>query len=170
MNSENNAINHEEDLTQFLSFTLGDENYGINILRVQEIRGWEEVRAIPDTPDYIKGVLNLRNIIVPIVDLRIRFGMQNVEYRPTTVIIVLSVERTDDMRVMGVVVDSVSDVLDVEPADIRKPPNLGSSIDTRYMNGMVMVDERVVIVLNSDKLLDYDELAQLQSLSVQATK
>jgi purine-binding chemotaxis protein CheW len=71
---------------------------------------------------------------------------------------------------MGVVVDSVSDVLDVEPADIRKPPNLGSSIDTRYMNGMVMVDERVVIVLNSDKLLDYDELAQLQSLSVQATK
>lgn len=165
MNANNDSTNSDEDQTQFLSFTLGDEDYGVNILRVQEIRGWEEVRKIPNTPDYIKGVLNLRNTVVPIVDLRIRFGLESYEYKPTTVIIVLSVEKDDGTHVMGVVVDAVSDVLNIEPDNIKEAPNFGAKINTKYMNGMVMVDEHMVILLDSDKLLDQDELAALENIS-----
>ncbi|MCW8853566.1 MAG: chemotaxis protein CheW [Gammaproteobacteria bacterium] len=165
MNAENDSINHDEDQTQFLSFTLGDEDYGVNILRVQEIRGWEEVREIPKTPDYIKGVLNLRNTVVPIIDLRIRFGFEKVEYIPTTVIIVLSVEKDDGSHVMGVVVDAVSDVLNIDPDNIKDAPNFGAKVNTKFMNGMVMVDERMVILLNVDKLLEQDELAAIENMS-----
>ena len=165
MNAENDSINRDEDQTQFLSFTLGDEDYGVNILRVQEIRGWEEVREIPKTPDYIKGVLNLRNTVVPIIDLRIRFGFEKVEYIPTTVIIVLSVEKEDGSHVMGVVVDAVSDVLNIDPDNIKDAPNFGAKVNTKFMNGMVMVNERMVILLNVDKLLEQDELAAIENMS-----
>ncbi|MDH5471415.1 MAG: chemotaxis protein CheW [Gammaproteobacteria bacterium] len=165
MNAKDDSINRDEDQPQFLSFTLGDEDYGVNILRVQEIRGWEEVRDIPNTPDYIKGVLNLRNTVVPIVDLRIRFNLKKVEYTPTTVIIVLSVEKDGSSHVMGVVVDAVSDVLNIERKNIKAAPNFGGKINTRYMNGMVMVDNRMVVLLETDKLLDQDELAALESIS-----
>ena len=165
MNSDKESIVGNDDQAQFLSFTLGKEDYGINILRVQEIRGWEEVRAIPNTPDYIKGVLNLRNTVVPIVDLRIRFNLKNIEYKATTVIIVLSVEKSDGTHVMGVVVDAVSDVLNIDQGKIKKAPNFGTKINTKYINGMVMVDDRMVILLDTDKLLDQDELATLESMS-----
>ena len=166
MNAENDSNKQDLDQTQFLSFTLGNEDYGVNILRVQEIRGWEKVRKIPNTPDYIKGVLNLRNTVVPIIDLRIRFGLDTVEYKPTTVIIVLSVEKNDGSHVMGVVVDAVSDVLNIDPDNIKDAPNFGAKINTKYMNGMVMVDDRMVILLNSDKLLDQDELNALENMSL----
>ena len=94
---------------QYLSFELAGEIYGVDILKVREIKGWEEVRPLPDTPDYIKGVLDLRGVIVPIVDLRIRFQLESCEYTPTTVIIVLSVEYEKEQRVVGAVVDGVSD-------------------------------------------------------------
>lgn len=155
----------QEGQAQYLSFTLGDEDYGVNILRVQEIRGWEAVRKIPNTPGYLKGVLNLRNTVVPIVDLRIRFGLKNYEYKPTTVIIVLMVENDNGSYVMGVVVDAVSDVLDIDLNDIKSAPNFGSKINTRYMSGMVMVAERMVILLNSDKLLDQDELSIIENIA-----
>ena len=165
MNAENDSINRDEDQTQFLSFTLGDEDYGVNILRVQEIRGWEEVREIPKTPDYIKGVLNLRSTVVPIIDLRIRFGFETVEYKATTVIIVLSVEKEDGSHVMGVVVDAVSDVLNIDPDNIKDAPNFGAKVNTKFMNGMVMVNERMVILLNVDRLLEQDELAAIENMS-----
>ena len=165
MNAENDSINNDEDQTQFLSFTLGDEDYGVNILRVQEIRGWEEVREIPKTPDYIKGVLNLRSMVVPIIDLRIRFGFEKVEYKTTTVIIVLLVEKEDGSHVMGVVVDAVSDVLNIDPDNIKDAPNFGAKVNTKFMNGMVMVDERMVILLNVDKLLEQDELTAIENMS-----
>jgi len=165
MNAENDSINNDEEQTQFLSFTLGDEDYGVNILRVQEIRGWEEVREIPNTPDYIKGVLNLRSTVVPIIDLRIRFGLEDYEYKTTTVIIVLSVEREDATHLMGVVVDAVSDVLNIEPDNIKTAPSFGAKINTKYIKGMVMVDDRMVILLDTDKLLDQDELAALENMS-----
>jgi purine-binding chemotaxis protein CheW len=152
-------------LSQFLSFTLGNDDYGIDILRVQEIRGWEEVRKIPNTPDYIKGVMNLRNTVVPIVDLRIRFGLENIEYLPTTVIIVLSVELAGEQHVMGVVVDAVSDVIDVNDDEIRKSPNFGATVDTKYINGMVMLGKRMVILLNTEKLLNPRELLALAEMS-----
>ncbi|MDH5570271.1 MAG: chemotaxis protein CheW [Gammaproteobacteria bacterium] len=165
MSAENSLNARNQDQTQFLSFTLGDEDYGVNILRVQEIRGWEEVREIPNTPDYIKGVLNLRNTVVPIVDLRIRFSLESCEYKATTVIIVLSVEKNDGAHVMGVVVDAVSDVLNIEPDKIKTAPNFGAKINTKYMNGMVMVNDRMVILLDADKLLDQDELSAIENIS-----
>lgn len=153
------------ELMQFLSFSLGKEEYGIDILRVQEIRGWEEVREIPNTPPYIKGVLNLRNSVVPIIDLRVRFGQKDVEYKPTTVIIVLSVERNNEKHVVGAVVDAVSDVLDIESKELKPAPDFGTTVNTRYINGMVMIQQRMVILLNVDKLLDPDELATLEKLA-----
>jgi purine-binding chemotaxis protein CheW len=151
--------------SQFLSFTLGGEDYGVNILRVREIKGWEEVRQLPDMPEYVKGVMDLRGLIVPIIDLRIRFKTGNVEYTPTTVTIVLSVEKEQGDRVMGIVVDGVSDVLDVMPGDIKAAPALGGNINARYIRGMVTIDKRMVILLDVDKLLSPDEMAAIQSMT-----
>lgn len=150
---------------QFLSFTLGGEDYGVDILKVREIKGWEEVRQLPDTPNYVKGVLDLRGTIVPIIDLRSRFQLESVEYTPTTVTIVLAVEFDEKALAMGIVVDGVSDVLDVELAAIRQAPNLGSKINTRYIKGMVTVDERMVILLDVDRLISPEELGVLETLS-----
>jgi purine-binding chemotaxis protein CheW len=160
---ENQDKSHE--LTQFLSFSLGKEEYGVDILRVQEIRGWEEVRELPKSPDYIKGVLNLRDQVVPIIDLRVRFGLDQVEYKPTTVIVVLSVFRDGKSHVVGAVVDAVSDVLDVDRDELRAAPDLGTTVDTRYINGMFMLDTRMLILLNVDKLLDPNELASISKLA-----
>lgn len=150
---------------QFLSFTLGGEDYGVDILRVQEIRGWEELRPLPDTPDYVKGVLDLRGTIVPIIDLRIRLKMANVEYHPTTVIIVLSVQsESGDNLLVGAVVDAVSDVLDVSDAEIRPAPAIATRINDRYIQGMVTRDERMVVLLDVDLLFRANELGILESL------
>lgn len=150
---------------QYLSFTLGDEDYGIDILRVREIKGWEAVRTLPDMPESVKGVLDLRGIIVPIIDLRTRFHLENVEYRPTTVTIVLTVKVGEKEQVMGVVVDSVSDVLNISAQDLKPAPNLGRRINTCFINGMVTLGERMVVLLDVDKLMDPEELGVLGSLS-----
>jgi len=150
---------------QFLSFNLDGEDYGIDILRVQEIRGWEELRPLPDTPEYVKGVLDLRGIIVPIVDLRIRLKMQDVTYEPTTVIIVLSVlDSEGETQLVGAVVDAVSDVLDVSADEIKKAPSIASKIGDRYISGMVTRDNRMVILLDVDLLFKADELGMLGNL------
>ncbi len=147
---------------EFLTFTLGEENYGVDILKVREIRGWEKIRELHDTPDFVKGVLDLRGSIVPIIDLRIRFQIEKVEYTATTVIIVLAVGERDGM--MGIVVDSVSDVLAVYQNDIKKTPGLGSKINTDYIHGMVSNDEQMVMLLESDKLLNTEEFEVLSDL------
>ncbi len=139
---------------QFLTFELAGESYGVEILKVQEIRGWEPVRCIPNTPDYIKGALNLRGAVVPIIDLRERFGMEKTEYSPVTVVIVLCVENLQGSNVMGIVADAVSDVLDIKQTEITETPRLGSKIDTRYMSGMFVGDKTMVMLLDVDKLLD----------------
>lgn len=162
---ENEIQNNDNQIMQFLSFTLGDESYGVDILRVQEIRGWEDVREIPHTPEYIKGVLNLRSSVVPIIDLRIRFGLQDIEYIATTVIIILAVEINDTQSVVGVVVDAVSDVLEVDRDNINDAPNFGSKVNTKYINGMTMLGERMVILLDTDKLLDPEEMSVLASIA-----
>jgi purine-binding chemotaxis protein CheW len=110
---------------QFLSFTLGEEVYGIDVLKVQEIRGWEEVRPLPDTPDYVKGVLDLRGSIVPIIDMRLRFNLSDAEYTATTVTIILNVDTQEKSHMIGIVVDGVSDVLDVQKQEVREAPSLG---------------------------------------------
>ena len=150
---------------QYLSFNLGGEDYGVDILRVQEIRGWEELRPLPDTPEYVKGVLDLRGTIVPIIDLRIRMNMTDVEYHPTTVIIVLSVQKEGaESQLVGAVVDAVSDVLDVSEKEIRKAPEIGSRMNDRYMRGMVSRDERMVVLLDVDQLFKANELGLLDNL------
>jgi len=148
-----------ENLVQFLSFTLGDEEYGVDILRVQEIRSWEPVSRIPNVPSYEKGVVNLRGAIVPIVDLRERFGLGHLEYTPLTVVVVLQTQtETGHTRIMGVVVDSVSDVVDIDKKTIQDAPNFGTKVSTEYINGLASVNERMVMLLDVEKLLKLDAL------------
>jgi purine-binding chemotaxis protein CheW len=149
---------------QFLTFELAAEAYGVEILKVQEIRGWEPVRIIPNTPAFIKGALNLRGAIVPIIDLRVRFNMEKAEYSPVTVVIVLTVKSTSTLSMIGIVADAVSDVLDIKADDIRDAPNFGSKIDTRYMRGMYVDKEKMVILLDVDKLLNPEEFEGLAEL------
>ncbi|MGR8929051.1 MAG: chemotaxis protein CheW [Gammaproteobacteria bacterium] len=156
----------EVPMEQFLTFELAGEAYGIEILKVQEIRGWEPVRKLPNTPEFVKGALNLRGAIVPIVDLRIRFNMERVEYTPITVVIVMCVQTQDGAStVMGIVADAVSDVLDIQSKEIKSPPRLGSKIDTRYIRGMYVGKKNMVMLLDVDKLLDPEEFGQISQLS-----
>jgi purine-binding chemotaxis protein CheW len=139
---------------QFLTFVLGGEEYGVTILQVQGIQGWDRVTPIPNTPEYILGVINLRGAIVPIVDLRRRFGMPAAEFGPTTVVIVVRVAQSDrNERTLGLVVDAVSEVCNVN-ADDRKPaPDFGSGIKTDFVKGLATVENRMVILLDIDRLV-----------------
>ena len=134
---------------EFLTFTLGKEEYGIDILRVQEIRGYDAVTAIANTPEFIKGVINLRGIIVPIVDMRIKFNLGNVEYNQFTVVIILNLAK----RVVGMVVDGVSDVITLTPEQIKAAPEFSSALDTRYIMGLGAVDQRMIILMDIERLM-----------------
>lgn len=138
---------------QILTFELGSETYGVEILRVREIRGWSSVTKIPHAPPHVLGVLNLRGSIVPVVDLRRRFALERAEYTAVTVIIVLSVHSAASRREVGVVVDGVSDVLDVKAADVKKTPDLGANCATDYIRGLVPVAGRMVVLLDIDRLV-----------------
>lgn len=154
---------------QFLTFELAGEAYGIEILKVQEIRGWEPIRKIPNTPAYLKGALNLRGSIVPIVDLRERFNMDKVEYTPTTVVIVMCIQtESSGATVMGIVADAVSDVLDINLSDIKASPNLGAKINTRYIRGMYVGKNNMVMLLDVDRLLNPDEFMDIAALPFDA--
>lgn len=137
------------DGNQFLTFSLGEELYGVDILRVQEIKGYTAVTKIPNTPSHIKGVLNLRGTIVPIVELRTKFGMPTIDYTAFTVIIVVVVQD----KVMGLVVDAVSDVLDIGKKDIQAAPDFGTKIDVTFLNGIGKSGDKLVSLLNIDRLL-----------------
>lgn len=140
---------------EYLAFTLGDEDYGIDILTVQEIRGYETVTKIANTPDFIKGVINLRGVIVPVVDMRIKFHLTNVDYNQFTVVIVLNVCG----RVIGMVVDGVSDVIELSPQQIHTTPELGSNLDTQYIIGLGTVDERMIILVDIERLMSAKDMA-----------
>ncbi len=144
---------NSNNANQFLTFILGSEEYGVDILRVQEIKGWDRVTPIPNTPEYIKGVINLRGAIVPIIDLRQRFNLQSISYGATTVVIVLKVTSEDKERTIGIVVDAVSDVYNITMDEMKPPPDFGD-IDIEFVEGLTTVDEKMVIVLNIDKLLN----------------
>lgn len=141
----------EEDLAacEYLTFTLGSEEYAIDILKVQEIRGYEQPTLIANSPAFIKGVVNLRGIIVPIVDLRIKFKLSKVEYTPFTVVIILNVAG----RIVGVVVDSVSDVIPLTSTQIRPAPDFSGSFDTRYILGLASLEQRMLIVTDIEQLM-----------------
>jgi purine-binding chemotaxis protein CheW len=148
-----------EESHQVLTFVLGKETYGVDILRVQEIRGWSAVTKIPHAPPHVLGVLNLRGSIVPIVDLRMRFSLDRAEYTTITVIIVVSVISSAGRRDFGVVVDGVSDVVDVNPEQVKAAPELGAKSATDYIRGLVPVAERMVVLLDIDRLIGSDMAA-----------
>jgi purine-binding chemotaxis protein CheW len=142
------------DANQYLTFMLSDEEYGVDILRVQEIKGWEMVTPIPNTPEYVKGVMNLRGTIVPIIDLRQRFGLESVEYGPTTVVIVVRVLTGETQRTMGIVVDGVSDVYNFAVGEEKPPPDFGGVVDTDFVKGLATVNDKMVILLDIDGLIN----------------
>jgi purine-binding chemotaxis protein CheW len=138
---------------QVLTFELGNETYGVEILRVREIRGWSPVTKIPHAPPHMLGVLNLRGSIVPIVDLRMRFALDRAEYTAVTVIIVLSVNSPGGKREVGVVVDGVSDVVDVNFSEVKPAPDMGSRLATEYIRGLTSVGDRMLVLLDIDRMI-----------------
>lgn len=149
---------------QYLTFLLGDEEYGVDILRVQEIRGWDSVTTIPNAPPFIRGVINLRGTIVSILDLRERFGLTSVEYNDLTVVVVLRVkdDNSDKERIMGVVVDAVSEVYHINEEDLKDAPDLGYAVNMDYMSGMATMDDKMIIVLDIDHLMSLKDIDEME--------
>lgn len=143
---------------EFLVFSLGDEEYAVDILKVQEIRGYENVTRIANAPDFIKGVTNLRGVIVPIVDLRIKFHLERVEYGGQTVVIVVNVAD----RVVGIVVDGVSDVMTLTPEQIKPAPEFGVTLSSDFLSGLGSLEDRMLVLVDIDKLLTSDEMALVE--------
>ena len=151
------------DDQQFLTFNLAEEFYGVDILKVQEIKGYTNVTKIPNTPDYLKGVLNLRGTIVPIVDLRMKFGMGVTEPTAFTVVVVVNVRN----RVMGFLVDAVSDVLDLNAKDIQAPPDMGTTVDISFVAGIGNANDRLVTLLDIDRVLTEAEVADVTAVTIE---
>ncbi len=157
-----NALENDRGVTtftadgrQFLTFRLAEEEYGVEILRVQEIKGYSKITPLPNTPPEIKGVMNLRGTVVPIIDLRVRFGLRETEYNRFTVIIVVTV----GTKIVGLVVDAVSDVLNVTSHDAVAAPDLGSGVDTSFITGIARAGERLITLLNVDRLVGFSATA-----------
>lgn len=144
---------------EYLTFTLGREEYGIDILKVQEIRGYEPPTTIANTPPFIKGVINLRGVIVPIVDMRIRFNLGEPTYDQFTVVIILNIGR----RVVGMVVDGVSDVIELNSDNLRPAPEFASTLETRYILGLGTVGERMIIVVDIERLMTSRDMALIET-------
>ncbi len=150
------AVNRE-----ILVFTLGREEYGIDILKVQEIRGYDAVTTLANMPAFIKGVINLRGAIVPIIDMRLKFKLGQAEYNQFTVVIILNIGK----RVVGMVVDGVSDVLTLGPDQIRPAPEFGNTLNTEYLSGLGAIDERMIILMDIEKLMTSPELQLVESVA-----
>ena len=150
-----------QGVSEFLAYRLGSEEYGIDIQKVQELRGYDAVTAIANTPAFIKGVVNLRGIIVPIVDMRIKFNLGSPVYDQFTVVIILNISG----RIMGMVVDSVSDVITLTPEQIKPAPAMGTAVDTDYLMGLGTIEERMLILLDIDCLMSSAEIGLVEKLA-----
>jgi purine-binding chemotaxis protein CheW len=157
--SQNEAATPET--LQFLAFTLGDEEYGVDIQKVQELRGYDAVTRIANAPDFIKGVVNLRGIIVPIIDMRIKFQLGMPTYDQFTVVIILNIGH----RTIGMVVDNVSDVLSLQPLEIKPAPEMGTAIDTDYLIGLGTLDSRMLILIDIDRLMSSSDIGMVDKLA-----
>lgn len=144
---------------EFLTFRLGKEEYGIDILKVQEIRGYDAITRIANAPEFIKGVVNLRGVIVPIIDMRIKFNLGEAHYDQFTVVIILNLSG----RVAGIVVDGVSDVINLEMEQVRATPEFGDTIDTEYIIGLGTVEDRMLILVDIEKLMRSQEMGLLET-------
>ncbi|QYK01517.1 chemotaxis protein CheW [Shewanella psychrotolerans] len=150
---------------QYLTFIMATEEYGVDILSVQEIRGWQATTAIPNSPAHVKGVINLRGTIVPIIDLRQRFGISALEYGSTTVVIVVKVNIADEHKIIGIVVDAVSDVFSVNNNDLRDAPDFGEDTDLSFIKGLANLEDKMVILLDINTLLGNEAHFEAKQLS-----
>ncbi|THC43204.1 chemotaxis protein CheW [Massilia sp. Mn16-1_5] len=150
-----------DGVLEALAFKLGNEEYGIKILKVQEIRGYESVTRIASAPEHVKGVVNLRGTIVPIVDMRIKFKLGEPTYNQFTVVIILNIQD----RVVGMVVDSVSDVISLTADQIKPAPDMGGALNTDYLVGLGTVDERMIILVDIDRLMSSEEMGVIESIA-----
>lgn len=148
----------ESNGNEFLAFKLGKEEYGIDILKVQEIRGYEAVTRIANSPEFIKGVVNLRGIIVPIIDMRIKFNLGEPTYDQFTVVIILNIGG----RVVGMVVDSVSDVITLTAEQMKPAPEIGTTFESDHLMGLGTIDERMLILVNIDKLMSSADMGLIE--------
>ncbi|MBO8130580.1 MAG: chemotaxis protein CheW [Candidatus Marinimicrobia bacterium] len=149
---------------KYLTFKLSNEEYGIEILKVREIIGVMDITYVPRTPDFVRGVINLRGKIIPIVDLRKKFGLEEAEITEDTCIIVVDVYRNDTLVQAGLLVDNVSEVLDIEANDIEDAPSFGAEIDTSFILGMAKAKDGIKILLNIDKILSTDEVTKIADI------
>lgn len=160
------SVEADEDVVdQYLTFVMDEEEYGVDILSVKEIRIWDSATPLPKAPEHVRGVINLRGTIVPIIDLRQCFGMPAIEYGPLTVVLVLQVEGENGHREIGVVVDAVSDVYTLEPGQVKPAPEMGAGVETDYIRGLANIDDKMVILLDMDKLLmkeDFSGIVETQ--------
>jgi len=138
---------------QYLTFMLAGEEYGVDILTVQELRGWEPTTSIPNSPSYVRGVINLRGVVVPIVDLRDRFNLEDIDYGPTTVVVIVKVKAEEHERILGIVVDAVSEVYNISESDLQPPPDMQGSISIDYVKGLATIENKMVILLDINKLV-----------------
>lgn len=150
-----------EETREVLVFVLGREEYGVDILKVQEIRGYEKVTPIPSAPDYLKGVVNLRGVIVPVIDLRVKFRLADVRYDSFTVVVILRIAG----RVIGIVVDGVSDVVHFAHSDVKPAPQLGALVDSSFLAGVATQDDRMVLLVDIERLLSTGELNLLREMT-----
>ena len=146
---------------KYLTFTMAGEEYGIGILKIKEIIGMMPITSVPQTPEFVKGVINLRGKVIPVVDLRLRFGMEEIEYTERTCIIVVEIEGPTGMVMIGIVVDAVSEVLNIKGEEIEDTPTFGTKLNIDYILGMAKMEGGVKILLDIDKVLNSDELALL---------
>jgi len=156
--STQSAIPSHGESLEYLAFTLGQEEYGVSIQKVQELRGYDAVTQIANAPEFIKGVVNLRGIIVPIIDMRIKFNLGTPTYDQFTVVVILNI----NSRVVGMVVDSVSDVITLTPEQIKPAPEIGGAVDTNYLVGLGTIDERMLILVDIDRLMSSNEMGLIQ--------
>jgi len=163
MKKEDAASDSIRGMDQYLTFILNGEEYGINILKVRGIQGWEKTTVIPNAPGYVVGLINLRGEVVPIIDLRTRFEMEANEYDARTVVIIVNIEQPGKERTVGVVVDAVSEVYNINPTDVRQAPDFGEEVDNDFIRGLVLIEEKMVILLEIDRLIDWGELDSFAS-------
>ncbi len=164
LNSIQEQIDQNNNNTdQVLSFILGHEEYGVDILRVQEIKGWEKITPIPNTPKYVMGVINLRGAVVPIIDLRVRFGLENVTYNETTVVIIVRSENSEGVqKIIGLVVDGVSDVYTINQKALQPAPDMSGAVHAEYVQGLATINDQLVIILHVDPLINDGILASIK--------
>ena len=150
---------------KYLTFKIGAEEYGLEILKVQEIIKMMDITKVPRVPDFVRGVINLRGKVIPVIDLRLKFGMEAKETTDKTCVIVVQVKRDSGTIIMGIIVDEVSEVLDIAGQEIEEAPSFGSSVDTRFILGMAKSKGRVKMLLDIDKVLASDEIATLANVA-----